>query len=361
MVAVSGTVQSELPLGTPRLTVRDGAGPSSAGLSPFAQSLDYEKLPLTGGVEWRNVSADKSRRIETVADATDAHAEYVEEKKNAVLVLEEQNSGDVRVLPYAHRWTQEYRDMVYAKLKDAEAHLSSTFGEGPIPTTMVTLTVNPRDEQGNPRPLGAVLDDLLDGWGKFRRVIRRATEGWKTEVFRIVEPQQSGYPHIHAMIFGVAKPSLQKKVRELWVEKYGVGGQMAHEQAVEVMHGRAAQVTNPAAYLMKYLSKTVVRSNGEQQQVDGFAAFAALLWVTGKRQYSMTQGLSAAMKSPGGGLGDSQEWRFVGVGHGFKPGGYSGDVARDLIAHMTRHVWRPPPSSTIPNPFPGVNLQRFSK
>lgn len=339
-------------LGPPGLSVRSTPNqqktvPSGAS-TPFARSLDYEELPLTGDTEFRNVSADQTRRIVTVADGIGAHSEYIEKKDNAVLVLEEEESGDVQVLPYNHRWKQEYRDMVYAKLNDAERWLQSEFGEGPLPTTMITLTAKPTDSQGNPRPLGEVLADLSDGWDKFRRVIDRETEDRRTEVFRIIEPHQSGYPHIHVMVFGVANPRFQEKVSDLWVEKYGIGGEDAHRQAVEAVRGRSAQVADPAAYLMKYLSKTMARSTGEQQQVDGYQAFAALLWVTGKRQYSATEGLSAAMKSPSrDGPPPDQSWRFLGVAHGLNLGKYEGEEAAELMRHLTSARWTPPPGSAV--------------
>lgn len=339
-------------LGPPGLSVRPSADPKttppSGATTPFARALDYEQLPLTGDSEVKNVTADQVRRIETVADGITAHAEYIDKKENAVLVLEEEISGDVRVLPYTHRWKKAYRDMVYAKLKDGERWLESVFGNGPIPTTMITLTADPTDAQGAPRPMGAVLYDLLEGWDKFRRVIDRETQGRRTEIFRIVEPHQSGYPHIHVMVFGVANPLFQEKVMDLWVDKYGIGGEDAHRQAVQAVRGRAAQVRNPAAYLMKYLSKTVVRSTGEQQQVNGYAAFAALLWVTGKRQYSVTQGLSAAMKSPSGdGSPPDQSWQFIGVAYDLNTGKYEGEEAIELMRHLTSARWTPPPNSAV--------------
>lgn len=103
---------------------------------------------------------------------------------------------------------------------------------------------------------------------------------------------------MHVAIFGKADDSLSEKVSGLWVEKYGVGGASAHENAVTVARGRSAQVQNPAAYLMKYLGKTTTRETGEQQQVTGYEAFAALLWITAKRQFSASAALSDAMKSP---------------------------------------------------------------
>jgi hypothetical protein len=286
----------------------------------------------------------------------DAFGDYLDAKEGASLVLEEQNTGDVKVLPYNHRWTKQYREMVYAKLCGAERRLESIFGSGPVPTTMLSLTAAQTDSEGRPRPPGEVLQDLLDGWDKFRRVIRRATEGYRTEYLRVVEPHQSGYPHLHVAIFGVAKPSLQEKVREMWVEKYGVGGENAHENAVEIERGRGAQVENAAAYLMKYLGKTTVRETGEQQQVDGFRAFAALLWVTGKRQFSASEALSEAMVLDSGESSGGGNWRFVGVAQGINPGTYEGEEGADLLDHLESQIWRPPPKRAIVGEYEQARL-----
>lgn len=332
-------------LGPHRLSVRSspqGVTKPKSAQSRFSEKLDFEKLDLTGEPVYRSISEGTNRRLESVQDGIDALGEYIDEKENASLVLEEEKSGDVRVLPYNHRWTEEYRKMLYAKLKAAERGLTQIFGEGPTPVTLLTLTAHQTDDRGEPRPPGEVLDDLQDGWARFRKALARATEGYRTEYLRIIEPHQSGYPHIHVALFGVAKPSIENTVQDLWVEKYGVGGEAAHTASVEVARGRSAQLKNVAQYMMKYLSKTTVRATGEQQQVEGYEAFAALLWATGARQYSASAGLSQAMSRDAGGESEGT-WRFVGVGKGLEPGAYSGDEARRLMAHLSDGPWRPPP------------------
>lgn len=107
---------------------------------------------------------------------------------------------------------------------------------------MLSLTAHQRDEGGTPRPPADILSDLLDGWGKFRQVLDRGTEGWRTEYIRVVEPHKSGYPHLHVAVFGKADRSLTEKVNDLWVDKYDIGGAAAHKHAVSVNQGRSVQV-----------------------------------------------------------------------------------------------------------------------
>lgn len=98
---------------------------------------------------------------------------------------------------------------------------------------------------------------------------------------------------------------------------------------------------------MKYLGKTTVRGTGEQQQMAGYEAFAALLWVMGKRQFSASSGLSEAMKAPELDSKTDGRWEFVGVGYGIVPGSYSREHANELMKHLTGSVWQPPPSRAI--------------
>lgn len=334
-------------LGSHRLSVRNRVERPSPSNSAFAQSLDFENLPISSDApEWRSIGEGETARIATVADGIDCFNAYLDNKEHAGLVLGERDSGDIRVLPYNHRWTAKYRDMVYAKLKAAERALDRIFGEGPTPTTLLTLTAHQTDEKGNPRPPMDVLDDLVNGWENFRKALRRALPDWvRTEYIKVVEPHKSGYPHLHVVIFGIATPVLQEKVEQLWVEKYGAGGADAHENAVEVARGRTAQLQNPAQYLMKYLSKTAVRSDGSKPTSQGFEAFSALLLISGNRQYSTSAGLAAAMKRPP--VGDGGNWEFLGIGYGLEPGRYVGEEAEQLENHLKTGPWRPPPGSAV--------------
>lgn len=315
----------------------------TAAQSQFSETVDYAETRLCDETEWVTVSAGDTRPVETVADGIGVMEEYIAEKDGAVLVLADDEAEEVNIQPYMHRMCPDYRTYTYARLKTAEEWLQKEFGGGPIPATMLTLTAHQTDENGNPRTFEAVLDDLKEGYDKFRKVIDRATEGFKTEIVAIFEPHESGYPHLHVLIFGKADPTLQDKVTELWVEKYGVGGASAHESAVTVVTGRAAQIESPAAYLMKYIGKTMLRKNGERQHVTGYDAFMALLFVTGRRQWSVTAGLSAAMAEGGYDAEPEGNWRFVGVGYGLAPGRYSGETAIQIIKHIEseRHVEPP--------------------
>jgi len=314
--------------------------------APFSTDPDN---PLKATVE-----EDDTRRLETVGDATDAFEDYLAAKEGQVLAFEDQNTGDYLVLPHEHRWSSTYRRRTYARLKAAERYVIDKW-DGGVPTTLLTLTAPHNDENGDPRPFESVLSDLKDGWDKARRVIRRETEGVETEYLAVFEPHGSGYPHLHVVLFGVARPSIGRKVQQYWVDRY-VEGASADAQDCEVSRGRGVDLSEPAAYVMKYLSKSLAR-DGEAEQtaleamptVHGYVEFSALMWATGNRTYSMSQGLTAAIKEsePEEDSDDEfvdRDWVLVGTVHGVETGMYTGEEAEKLGKFLagSRNQQRPP-------------------
>ena len=300
----------------------------------------------------QTVAEDDTRTLETVGDATDAFEDYLEAKEGQVLVFEDQKSGDKMVMPHEHRWQSTYRRRTYARLKSAERYVTQRW-EGAVPTTLLTFTAPHNDQQGEPRAFEAVLNDLKDGWDKARRVIRRETEGIETEYLAVYEPHGSGYPHLHVVLFGVAQPSIGRTVREYWVDRY-VEGASADAQDCEVSRGRGADLSQPAAYIMKYLSKSLAR-DGEAAEtalesmptVHGYVEFSALMWATGSRTYSMSGGLSAAVKESEPEVGEPEverEWVLLGTARGIETGMYRGDEADELGKYLagSRNQQRPP-------------------
>lgn len=337
-------------LGPRRLSVResgDGTQNRSTWWSEEGGDWALRQIPFDKEAHYRSVEEGTSLKIETVGDAIDAFDQYVEDKEGSTLVFGDRGERDrAIVLPYNHRWTPAYRKKVYAALKDGERALERKYGSESISTTLLTLTAHQRDENGDPRPFAQVLRELKDGWKNFRKVMDRATGRFDTEYMTVIEPHKSGYAHLHVIVFGVAKPSLREKVKEMWVEKYGIGGDKAHDDAVSVAKDRSAQVESPAQYAMNYLSQTFCRKDGDQQTVEAYRAFAATLWVTEKRQFSTSEWLSERMKresKSGGG-----DWVFIGVGGDFEEGVYEGEVAEELIRHVDEgRGWEPPPSEAV--------------
>ena len=312
--------------------------------APFSADPDS---PLRATIE-----EDDTRDLVTVGDATDAFEDYLAAKENQVLVFEDQNEGDHLVLPHEHRWSSTYRRRTYARLKAAERFVTNKWN-GAVPTTLLTLTAPHNDSTGEPRAFEAVLSDLKGGWESARKVIDRETDGIDTEYLAVYEPHGSGYPHLHVVLFGVAQPSIGRKVQEYWVDRY-VEGASADAQDCEVRRGRGADLSEPAAYVMKYLSKSLAR-DGEAEQtaleamptVHGYVEFSALMWATGSRTYSMSQGLTQAIKESEPETEDSpieRDWVLIGTAHGIETGLYTGEESEQLGKFLagSRNQQRPP-------------------
>lgn len=318
------------------------SGGTAADLS-LGDDVELRDVPIASDSRRVTVGKDDTRTVETVGEAVEAHEDYLAEKENQMLVMHDEKQGDLLVVPHTHRWDPQYRRRTYARLKAAERFVEEKYG-APVPSTMLSLTAPHKDENGNYRPFEAVLDDLKEAWNKARHVIKRETEGVDTEYLAVFEPHGTGYPHLHVLVFGVARPSLGEKVANYWTERY-VEGASRDAQDVTVKKGRSAQLENAAAYLMKYLSKTLARDRGEEPtalesmpSIAGYRGFSALMWATGKRTYSMSEGLTEAVAESAP-ESDSEpdvdrDWEFLGTVSGVNPGLYTGDEAAKLGKYL---------------------------
>lgn len=310
----------------------------------LGDDLDNPEIRLDHNTREKVVAADDKRSIDTMGEAVDVWGDYLSAKEDQVLVLEEtgeDNNGHL-VLPHEHRWKSSYRNKQYARLKAAEEGMKEKYG-GRVPSTLLTLTAPHNDKHDNPRPMAAVLRDIKEGWDKARRVIRRETEGVDTEYLAVFEPHKTGYPHLHVVIFGVARESIGDRVAELWTEKY-VDGASRDAQDVSVKNGRDLQLESPAAYIMKYLSKTMARSETEgastakelMPDVDGYKEFSALMWATNNRTYSMSEGLTEIVNesAPEPREEESKDFRLLGTAHGLAPGYYTGEDGEKLGKYL---------------------------
>jgi hypothetical protein len=306
----------------------------------LGDEVELRDVPIDEDGLRGTVAEDDTRTLETVGEAVEAWEDYLDAKENQMLVMEEEESGDHLVVPHEHRWSADYRRRTYARLKATERHVTEKWGEQ-VPTTMLTLTAPHKDASGDYRAFTSVLSDIKEGWDKARDVIGRETEGVDTEYLAVFEPHGTGYPHLHVLVFGVARPSLGEKVANYWVERY-VEGASRSAQDVTVKRGRSLQLESPAAYLMKYLSKSLAREGGEATtdreglpSIAGYRGFSALMWATEKRTYSMSEGLSAAVAESAP-ESESAEgtWRYVGTVSGVEAGLYTGAEAEKLGKYL---------------------------
>lgn len=339
-----------------RLTVTERPESSkSAELAPetIANRVDSTKVPISSDGSVRvTVEEGDTRSPETMAELVECHRDYLEAKEDAVLVLQEQESGDVMVMPHIHRWKTQYRKKTYAKLSVVEEFAHEKWGDS-VPSTFLTLTAPHKDEKGDYRPFLDVLDEMKEAYDSARKIIHKETRGVDTEIVAVWEPHKTGYPHLHIAVLGLASPSLGVRVRNLWTEKY-IEKSSKNAQDCEIRNGRSAQVESPLAYLMKYIGKTLVRSDtagagdsdieSRMPSIEGFEAFSALLWLSERRQWSATRGLTEAMKDAAPESESEGTWEFVGAFSGLDVGLYDGSDADRMMRFLngSRNVQEPP-------------------
>ena len=287
----------------------------------------------------------RAYKVNTVSEGVGAWHEYLRDREHDNVVLES-NAGDIMVLDHTHRWSDPYMRKQYAKVSKVEDAVNMIFSGATgdtIPTTMLTLTAEQKDENGNLRSFEAVLDDILDGWNRLRKSLHHLISG-RWEFVKFVEQHESGYPHVHVAIYGVARPSLKEDIERLWSEKYDIGNIDA-----SVSGARSRDVESVGGYLWKYIGKALNTENQEVEVGDdpveqlpdnrGYHVFHALLWITGSRLWSMSgnlRGLVSHLLDSGGTESNTsdKEWTVLGGAQYLRAGVYLADPPQPKSAFM---------------------------
>jgi hypothetical protein len=194
----------------------------------------------------------------------------------------------------SHRWTTLYRKKLLAKLYRLDEYIK----DHPTPVTLMTLTtyhdLKYREGDDSPRlsiPEAFVV--LKQSWKKLSMIIRKRMPG--TEYIWIVEPQKSGYPHLHVTLFTDVSIEEQDGIKKQWA-KY---------QAGDYEHGAQFEIRQPEDsiesmrnYLMKYIAKGFVSTGsrfGENKWTPAELVFNALVWDGGYRTFQPSRGLQKYM------------------------------------------------------------------
>jgi hypothetical protein len=181
---------------------------------------------------------------------------YLRETENLTFIFhgEKMNEGmldDITgKMPYKHRWTDLYKRGVLAKFYQLEQYLKAN----PVPITMLTLTTfhgwnkfqqesqTCLNEKGHLITILESFDMLKANWRLLKQHIHHPYV-W------IMEPHESGYPHMHIVILGHLTDDEKNRIITFWAEKYGTSdkehGAMFTEPPVESIRN----------YLMKYMVK----------------------------------------------------------------------------------------------------------
>lgn len=198
-------------------------------------------------------------------------------------------------IEYVHRWTATYRRGWIAKLYQ----LDEWYQQSRPPVTMLTLTTYQDGEysrrKGRYLTIPESFEALKGGWKNLSMVLRKPDALGKFDYLSIVEPHQSGYPHLHVPIFADVPEPLQERIGNLW-EGYGAGS-AEHGVNFSFRESRA-DISSVRNYLLKYLSKGLTGTGsrfGDEPLSPGEWVFQALIWKHRWRIFGSSRNLSRIM------------------------------------------------------------------
>lgn len=204
------------------------------------------------------------------------------------------NKSETITRGMSHRWTRAYRNKLLAKLYLLDEYIK----ENPSAVTLLTLTtfhdLKYRPNDTTPRlSIPEAFQVLKQSWKKLSMIIRKQMPG--TEYIWIVEPQKSGYPHLHIVLFADVSIGMQERIKTQWA-KY---------QAGDYEHGAQFEIRQPEDsieslrnYLMKYIAKGFVSTEsrfGDHKWTPAELVFNALVWDGNYRTFQPSRGLQKYM------------------------------------------------------------------
>lgn len=269
-------------------------------------------------------------------DAITEWEAYVEEKANQALVFVgdgESNDGQFLGVPYTHRFMDEYTQRQYAQLMGFIEGAREEYDNPHF--AFLTLTASTTDDMGRLRAPFDHLDMLRSSWDRgvryelahvmnadrekdtypgFGTSDPNAPNEW--EYLQIWEPTTDeghvpgGYAHQHVAIVCDGPPGRERfeRVIRKHVEKCEWAELEAHSAEESVDVRPFSELTNPGAYLFKYLGKSWQAQNATDYE----RRFNAMLWETGKRRFQPSERAQRWMQPSETDAGES--WRFVGTG-----------------------------------------------
>lgn len=226
---------------------------------------------------------------------------YIERTRETGLRFDEVGGEATIYADSTHRWSPDYQERQYAKMKDMERGIEDFYSD--IWTGMVTLTAS----SDNIAPVDH-LQELLDGRQKALAALRRALNGRTWDYWWVLEPHASGYLHLHLAVV-VEGPVTEETLRpavEAHLRHCEPAGEEAHADAVDVRPGR--EISNVAAYLTAYLGD--YRSDPLEAPEHEQAA-NAILWATQRRQTGASKRLRDFMQADE--PETDSEWELVAI------------------------------------------------
>lgn len=253
------------------------------------------------------------------------HESYREEKAGKSLVFVGdglENAEEIMTVPYTHRWTKEYTQREYARMQDFVRGAKDEYND-PHVVIFPALTASTMTATGDARPPLDHFEQLKRSWARGTRYElthsmnadrekdRYPAREW--EYLQVWEPTTDagrapgGYAHMHPVVVCDGKVGAERfrSVLEKHVEKCEWASTEAHDLD-GIMIDRLDELSNPAAYLFKYLGKSWDLDDAEPYQ----QRFNGLLHETGYRRFQTSDGAQRWMRDDDGA---TEPWIYAGV------------------------------------------------
>ena len=219
------------------------------------------KTGYSGSVEWNSISSDifqymVSHQIPIDSDKSVGleFAEFLEMSEDCVIRLDGYNGeGDSvsNLISGLHRWKTEYKKRVYAKLHQ----LNPWYEKNRSPLTMVTFTTQQKTPDSKPMEKWEQLDLLKLSFNKAKKMLNKYLG--KFSYFWIMEPHESGFAHIHMLMFAAVPREIRKMLAEMWRTKYCPGSCGYKDSMKFSMSKTRRSLGSVGAYVFKYVEKTL--------------------------------------------------------------------------------------------------------
>lgn len=274
--------------------------PQTNSTDPLRTRITHkEGVKLRAEVE--DATVERGATAATWSKTVSRWRSYIERTRETSLRFD-QVGGEATVYQEStHRWSPDYQEEQYAKLKDMERGIDSFYDD--IWTGMVTLTAS----SDGIAPVDH-LHELLDGREKALAALRRSLDDRTWDYWWVLEPHESGYLHMHlaVVVEGVVTEAQFQPAVEAHLRHCEPAGREAHADAVDVRAGR--EIGNVAAYLNAYLGdyQSDPLEAPEHEQMAN-----ALLWATQRRQTGASKRLRQFMQAED--PETEEDWELVAI------------------------------------------------
>jgi hypothetical protein len=202
-------------------------------------------------------------------------------------------------IPYIHRWTPVYVRSILAKFYKLEEWLE----ENPSPVSMLSLTTY-QDGDYSVKHRGHLVSIpesfmiLNEGRKKLLDVIKNKIRKGLDYVW-VLEPHlenDTGYPHLHSMMFTELTDKEKKRIEDLWVVNYNAASRKhGVEFTVKPIEESIKSMRN---YFVKYIAKTFVDTGsryGSPEWTAGQLVFNSVAWRYHYRLWGSSHNLTKVM------------------------------------------------------------------